>query len=46
MPQARDLAELNSQLLAACQQAEGRQIAGRSQPVGAAMIAERAHLMP
>jgi hypothetical protein len=46
MPQARDLAELNSQLLAACQQDEGRQIAGRSQPVGAAMIAERAHLLP
>ncbi len=46
MPQARDLAELNSQLLAACQQDEWRQIAGRSQPVGAAMIAERAHLLP
>jgi len=46
LPQARDLAELNSQLLAACQQAEGRQIAGRSQPVGAALMAERAHLLP
>jgi transposase len=46
MPQARDLAELNSQLLAACQQDEGRQIAGRGQPVGAAMIAERSHLLP
>jgi transposase len=46
MPQARDLAELNSQLLAACRQDEGRQIAGRSEPVGAAMIAERVHLLP
>jgi transposase len=46
LPQARDLAELNSQLLAACQQDERRQLAGHSQPVGAATIAERAHLLP
>ena len=46
MPKARDLAELNSQLLAACHQDEGRQLAGHSQPVGAAMIAERVHLLP
>src|SRR5436305_5597845 len=46
MPKARNLAELNSQLLAACQQDERRQIAGHSQPVGAAMIAERTHLLP
>jgi transposase len=46
MPKARDLAELNSQLLAACQQDERRQIAGHQQLVGAAMIAERAHLLP
>src|ERR1700737_3752220 len=45
MPKARDLAELNSQLLAACHQDEGRQLAGHSQPVGAAMIAERVHLL-
>ncbi len=46
MPKVRDLAELNAQLLEACDQAERRQIAGHRQPVGAAMIAERAHLMP
>jgi transposase len=46
MPKARDLAELNAQLLAACHDDERRQIAGRSQPVGAAMIAERTHLLP
>ncbi len=46
MPKARDLAELNAQLLAACHEDEQRQIAGRSQPVGAAMIEERAHLLP
>jgi hypothetical protein len=46
MPKARDLAELNAQLLAACHEDERRQIAGRSQPVGAAMIEERAHLLP
>jgi hypothetical protein len=31
---------------AACNEDEQRQIAGRSQPVGAAMIEERAHLLP
>jgi hypothetical protein len=46
LPKARDLAELNTQLLAACREDEQRQIAGRSQPVGAAMIKERAHLLP
>jgi transposase len=46
MPKARDLADLNAQLLAACREDERRQIAGRSQPVGAAMIAEREHLLP
>jgi transposase len=46
MPQARDLADLNAQLVAACREDERRQIAGRNQPVGAAMIAERAHLLP
>jgi hypothetical protein len=33
MPKARDLADLNAQLLAACREDERRQIAGRSQPV-------------
>ena len=46
MPKARDLAELNAQLLEACHQDERRQIAGHRQPVGAAMIEERAHLLP
>lgn len=46
MPKARDLADLNAQLLAACRQDERRQIAGHNQPVGAAMIEERAHLLP
>src|SRR6202040_1769235 len=45
MPKARDLAELNAQLLAACREDEQRQIAGHTQPVGAAMIEERAHLL-
>jgi transposase len=46
MPQARDLADLNEQLLAACREEEKRQIAGRGQPVGVAMLAERAYLLP
>ncbi len=46
VPQARDLEELNAQLLAACHEDERRQIAGRDATVGAAMIAERAHLLP
>jgi len=46
MPKARDLAELNAQLLAACHEDERRQIAGHRQPVGAAMIEERTHLLP
>src|SRR5271167_378208 len=46
MPKARDLAELNAQLLSACREDERRQIAGHSQLVGALMIEERAHLLP
>lgn len=46
IPQARDLAELNAQLLAACREDEQRLIAGHSEPVGALMIEERAHLLP
>ena len=42
LPQARDLEELNAQLLGACRQDEQRQIAGHSQPVGIAALAERA----
>jgi len=43
IPKARDLAELNAQLLAACREDEQRLIAGRSEPVGALMIEERTH---
>lgn len=46
IPKARDLAGLNTQLLAACREDERRLIAGRRQPVGALLIEERAHLLP
>jgi len=46
VPRARDLAALNAQLLAACQSDEQRTVAGREQPVGAALLVERAHLLP
>jgi transposase len=46
VPRARDLAELNAQLLAACQADEQRTIAGRAQPVGAALLIERGYLLP
>jgi transposase len=46
IPQASDIAELNQQLLAACQQDEQRTIAGREQSIGAAFLLEREHLLP
>ena len=46
MPRARELDDLNAQLLAACREDERRQISGHSQPVGTLMIEERAHLLP
>jgi hypothetical protein len=46
LPQAQDLDALNAQLLAACREEERRQIAGQAQTVGAAMIEERAQLLP
>lgn len=46
VPAACDLADLNRQLLAACQQDERRLIAGHEQTVGAAMLLERPHLLP
>lgn len=46
VPQAGDLAELNRQLLAACREDEARLVAGHEQPVGKAMLIERAHLLP
>jgi transposase len=46
LPHARDLAELNAQLLAACHEDERRMIAGHDTTVGAAMLAERVRLLP
>ena len=46
VPKARDLAELNEQLLKACRADEARCIHGREQTVGAAMLTEREHLQP
>jgi len=46
VPRARDLEDLNQQLLAACQADERRTVAGREQPVGAALLIEREHLLP
>ena len=46
IPQARNLDELNAQLLAACHEDERRRIAGHDPTVGAAMLAERARLLP
>ena len=44
IPKARDLAELNAQLMAACRADDPRVIAGGNEPVGTMMIEERAHL--
>lgn len=46
VPQARDLTDLNEQLLAACRADEARTVAGRTQPIGAALVIEREHLLP
>lgn len=46
LPVARDLADLNAQLLAACRADEARVLAGRGQTVGAALLVERAQLLP
>ena len=46
LPQARDLEELNAQLLAGCHEDERRMVAGHDTTVGAAMLTERAHLLP
>ena len=45
VPRAKDLEELNAQLLAACQQDQQRQIQGHPLRVGAAMQVEREHLL-
>ena len=46
VPQTADLAALNARLLAGCRTDEGRVLAGRTQSVGAALLIERAHLLP
>ena len=46
VPKARDLAELNAQLLEACHEDEARVIAGHDRTVGNGMLIERAHLLP
>jgi len=46
VPQARDLEDLNEQLLAACYEDEQRKIAGRELTVGQAILAEKDHLLP
>ena len=46
VPEARDLEELNEQLLRACQQDQQRQLAGREATIGVAMQAEQEHLLP
>jgi transposase len=46
VPSVCDLEQLNEGLLAACAEDQNRQIAGKPIPVGAAMIAEREHLLP
>lgn len=46
VPQAKDLEELNGQLLAACYEDEQRIIAGRELTVGQAVLAEKEHLLP
>jgi transposase len=45
VPKARDLAELNEQLLAACREDEVRTISGRTETVGAAMRVEQISLL-
>src|SRR4030095_4539738 len=46
VPQAHDLVDLNARLLQACRDDEGRRLSGRSETVGAALLTERAHLLP
>jgi transposase len=45
VPQARDLADLNAQLLAACRQDEGHTPAGHASSIGLALTIEREHLL-
>lgn len=45
-PECKDLDELNEKLLAGCRDYEHRRIQGKLLEVGAAMAAEREHLLP
>lgn len=46
IPMAKDLADLNQQLLAACIEDQQRVIGERNQSVGVGMLIEQAHLLP
>jgi transposase len=46
IPEARDLAELNEKLLAACIASRNRTISGKDMTVGEAFQVEQAHLLP
>jgi hypothetical protein len=46
VPEAADVADLNRQLLIACQQDAHRVITGREQTVGSGLVMEREHLLP
>ncbi len=46
IPQAKDLADLNQQLVAACREDEARILDGREQTIGAQILLERNHLLP
>jgi transposase len=46
VPECSDWSELNEKLLEGCRDYEHRQIAGKPMEVGAAMAAEREHLLP
>ena len=46
VPEAKNLDELNEQLLAACYQDEERKITGHDMTVGQAILAEKEHLLP
>jgi transposase len=46
VPKVRDLEELNQLMAAGSLEEQSRVIAGRSQTIGSAMIAEREHLLP
>src|SRR5581483_432140 len=46
VPQARDLADLNAQVLTACRDDQARTVAGHAQTVGTGLLLEREHLLP